>query len=86
MVVPDCAVVNLANKEEGMGSNHHILYQFFSDEYAGRKNSNIICAYPTINFVLENNLDSMCILISQQVCSHSTMKHKNEMSDTISCL
>ena len=36
--------------------------------------------------VLRNYLDSTCVLIGQQVCFHSAMKHENDVSDMIGCL
>ena len=32
---------------------------------------------------LQNNFDSTCVLISQQVCFHSAMKHENGISNVV---
>ena len=49
-----------------------------------------IAAYRFIGcqHILYNNLDSIstCVLIGQQVCFHSAMKHENDVSDMIACL
>ena len=31
-------------------------------------------------------LDSTCVLIDQQLCFHSAMKHENDVSDMVGCL
>ena len=42
--------------------------------------------YLSILLILWHNLDSTCVLIGQQVCFHSAMKHKNDVSDMFCCL
>ena len=35
---------------------------------------------------LSNNLDSTCVLISQQLCFHSARKHENDVSKLVASI
>ena len=39
--------------------------------------------YPQASSFVINNLDSTCVLIGQQVCFHSAMKHENDVSNVV---